>query len=285
LYFGAEDESAELHRRLARIVEHAGKSLADLDGVRLIPMAERDAVLAEGDMRGKKLVPTEIFKQLIEEATALSPKLVILDPSADVFGGDEINRSQVRQFVGMLRTFAINLDCAVLLLSHPSLTGINSGTGTSGSTAWSNSVRSRLYLEVPKSNGEPDSSARVLKVMKANYGSTGTKIKLRWHDGVYVVDNGDDPAVERLLHGKEDSLFLELLQLFAEQGQKLGIASGKSYAPAKMAKHQKAKGTSSKQLEAAMQRLLDAKRIRVHTEGSPSRQRSRLVMCDMETAE
>jgi RecA-family ATPase len=55
-----------------------------------------------------------------------------------VFGGDEINRSQVRKFVSMLRGLAIEYDCAVLLLSHPSLTGPNSGTGTSGSTAWNN---------------------------------------------------------------------------------------------------------------------------------------------------
>jgi hypothetical protein len=35
----------------------------------------------------------------------------------------------------------------VLLTGHPSLTGINTGTGTSGSTAWNASVRSRLYFD------------------------------------------------------------------------------------------------------------------------------------------
>jgi hypothetical protein len=29
--------------------------------------------------------------------------LIVIDPSADVFGGDEINRPQVRKFVSMLR--------------------------------------------------------------------------------------------------------------------------------------------------------------------------------------
>jgi hypothetical protein len=60
--------------------------------------------------------------------------------------GNENDRAQARQFIGMLRGLAIRHECAVLLLSHPSVAGIASGGGSSGSTAWNNSVRSRLYL-------------------------------------------------------------------------------------------------------------------------------------------
>jgi hypothetical protein len=74
-----------------------------------------------------------------------------------------------------------------------------------------------------------------------------------------------------------------LLALFKEQGQNVGIASGHAYAPAKMAVHPKAKGFTKKQLAASMQRLLDAKRIKVVTEGAPSKQRSRLVAIDQPT--
>ncbi len=147
LYFGAEDEADELHRRLETIVDESGNQLSDLDGIRLIPMAGLDAVLAEPDRKGN-LAVTDIYPKLVSQAMALRPKLIVIDPSADVFGGDEINRAQVRKFVSMLRALAMNIDCAVLLLSHPSLTGMSSGTGTSGSTAWNNSVRSRRYLEI-----------------------------------------------------------------------------------------------------------------------------------------
>ena len=85
------------------------------------------------------LAATPIFAKLETETRSLRPKLIVIDPCADVFGGDEVNRAQVRKFVSMLRGLAIDFDCAVLLLSHPSLTGLNSGTGTSGSTAWNNS--------------------------------------------------------------------------------------------------------------------------------------------------
>src|SRR5262245_38203252 len=104
----------------------------------------------------------------------------------------------------MLRGLAIDHDCAVLLLSHPSQTGLITGSGTSGSTAWNNSVRSRLYLEVV----DKDPSASVLKVVKANYGPVGEKIDLRWDDGVYGIDNGPDEAVEGVLNRKAEASFL-----------------------------------------------------------------------------
>jgi RecA-family ATPase len=189
-----------------------------------------------------------------------------------VFGGDEIDRSQVRKFVSMLRGLAIDYDCAVLLLSHPSLTGLNSGTGTSGSTAWNNSVRSRLYLQTTS----PD--ARILKVVKANHGKVGEEIAIRWNDGAYELDDGGDPLVETLANSHIDKLFLELLALFSSQEQNLTSKSGANYAPAKMALHPQAKGFSKKQLAASMQRLMDGKRIKLVIDGSPSRQRTRLVI-------
>jgi RecA-family ATPase len=271
LYYGAEDEADELHRRLETIVQSAGKQLSDLDGIRLIPMAGLDAVLAEPDRKGN-LAATAIYPKLVSQAMALRPKLIVIDPSADVFGGDEINRAQVRKFVSMLRGLAMNIDCAVLLLSHPSLTGMNSGTGTSGSTAWNNSVRSRLYLEITS----PDT--RVLTVVKANHGKVGEKIEMRWNDGVYDLDEGGDPIVESLLNSTVDKLFLELLALFNAQDQNVSSNSGANYAPAKMVLHPKAKGFTKKQLAASMQRLMDAKRVKLVVDGPPSRQRTQLVV-------
>lgn len=117
LYYGAEDEADELHRRLETIVRRAGQDLADLAGIRLIPMAGLDAVLAEPNGKGH-LAETAIYPKLVSQAMALRPKLIVIDPSADVFGGDEINRAQVRKFVSMLRGLAMEIDCAVLLLSY-----------------------------------------------------------------------------------------------------------------------------------------------------------------------
>jgi RecA-family ATPase len=276
LYYGAEDESDELHRRLVAIVENAGRNLSDLDGVRLIPMAGQDAVLAEPDRSGM-LTATSNFRRLEAELQRLRPKLLVVDPSADVFGGDEINRAQVRKFVSMLRGLAIDYDCAVLLLSHPSVAGLTSGSGTSGSTAWNNSVRSRLYL----STTSPET--RTLKLVKANHGKVGDEINIRWNDGVYDLDTGGDPAVEALVNATADKLFLELLALFGAQDQNVSTKTGANYAPAKMASHPKAKGFTKRQLASSMQRLLDAKRIKLVIEGSPSRQRERIAISEPAT--
>ena len=65
-----------------------------------------------------------------------------------MFGGDENSHVQSRQFIGLLKKLARKHDCAFLLLAHPSPTGMNTGTGTSGS----NAVRSRLYLQTAKAS-------------------------------------------------------------------------------------------------------------------------------------
>ena len=68
--------------------------------------------------------------------------------------------------------------------------GLNKGAdgaeGDSGSTGWSNSLRSRLFLRTPSlDNGEvPDPNARVLQRKKANYATRNDEIKLRWRNGV-----------------------------------------------------------------------------------------------------
>lgn len=70
LYYGAEDEAPELHRRLETIVAKSGKQLSDLQGIRLIPMAGLDAVLAEPDRKGN-LAATAIYPKLVSQAKAL----------------------------------------------------------------------------------------------------------------------------------------------------------------------------------------------------------------------
>ena len=65
----------------------------------------------------------------------------------------------------------------------------------SGSTAWSNSVRSRLYLHRPDgvSIDGDDDDARILEVMKANYGPIGQRFELRWCDGRFIRTEHKNP--------------------------------------------------------------------------------------------
>lgn len=278
LYLGAEDEKEEFHRRLADIVAAHGRTLADLADFRLIPLADRDAILATPDAKGV-MQPTNNFASLSSHISRHNPGLVILDTSADLFGGDEIKRGQVRQFVAMLRSLAIKWDCAVVLLSHPSVSGMQTGTGTSGSTAWSNSVRSRLYLTRPEGK-DIDPDKRVLKTMKANYGSVGDEIHLRWKAGAFALDDGPPPEKIAFVTKRHDEVFMTLLRKLCGQGVNVTATPCSTYAPTVFLKHPEANGLKREQLADAMRRLMDAGRIRMVTEGSRSRQRSRLEVSE-----
>lgn len=224
------------------------------------------------------MIPTELWERLRYRIASLRPSMVIIDTLADVFGGDENNRAQTRAFVGMLRGLAIEFELAVLLLAHPSVAGMQSGSGTSGSTAWSNSVRSRLYLEIPRANGvATDQLARVLTTKKANYGPAGREIRLRWQDGTYepVIEQ---PAVERTAaHKAADDAFLGLLATFEAQGRTVSSKPSPSYAPKVFAEHPDANGFTKRALCDAMERLLKINRITVVKFGPASKQRSTLT--------
>ena len=146
-YFGAEDDKDELHIRLSGIQKHYNVTFADLvdGGFRMKSLFAEDAILGAPNRSGI-IEPTELYNQLYEQAGDIKPKAIAIDASADVFAGNEIDRTQTRQFVGLLRRLAGVCDGSVILLSHPSLTGISTGTGLSGSTAWHNSVRARMYF-------------------------------------------------------------------------------------------------------------------------------------------
>jgi RecA-family ATPase len=98
LYFGAEDEPDELERRLDAIAQHYDVPLRALErDYHMISRAGQDAVLGYPDRSGL-IRPTPLFEELKEAARELCPKTIALDTSADIFGGNEVNRTQVRQF-------------------------------------------------------------------------------------------------------------------------------------------------------------------------------------------
>jgi RecA-family ATPase len=156
---------------------------------------------------------------------------------------------------------------------HPSLTGLNSGSGTSGSTAWNNSVRSRLYLERIKDDHgyEPDPDKRLLSTKKANYGRIGGEIGMTWREGVFIAE-AEPRGLDALATGaKAERVFLYLLREVTTQGRKVNAASGGNYAPSVFASHPASEGCTKQALRSAMERLLASGKVKVQQGGSPSR--------------
>lgn len=178
-----EDDPGELQRRLADVCRHYDAELGDMENLQLCSRVGLENSLMEWQSAWEAGETTWLHAQIMNHALEFGAQVVVLDSLHDVFTGDEIRRGQARQFIQGLREIAREIDGAVVLTAHPSLSGRNSGTGESGSTAWSNSVRSRLYLT--KADDHAPDGDRILKVMKSNYGPSSSETRLQWSDGVF----------------------------------------------------------------------------------------------------
>lgn len=99
---------------------------------------------------------------------------------------------------------------------------------------------------------------------------------MRWNDGIYVLDDGGDPVLAKMLHKSADDVFMAVFSKLTGQGQAFGPNVGPSYAPKKISGHPEAKGYSKQSLADAMQRLLDVGRLKIEVTG-PSRRYTQLV--------
>jgi RecA-family ATPase len=281
MFLSAEDDESELHRRADAVAGHYGRALGDMERLLLQSVAGEDALLATLQ-QGGGLADTPLLETLNREMARHCPALVVLDTLADLFPGNENDRVQARQFIGKLRGLALEHACAVVLLAHPSLSGLNTGSGTSGSTGWNNSVRSRIYLErVIMSDGgrpfEPNPDARALSVKKGNYARSGGEIRLLWQDGVFVPEAPADPMERAAASMKAERVFMDLLRLHNEQGRNVNASGGQNYAPKAFESHAKSEGVQKRAFKQAMDALLDAGKIRVAEDGPPSKRRKFLV--------
>lgn len=277
IYMSAEDDDDELHRRLDDIIRVDGRTYDDLKGLTLRSLAGEDALLAVDSQVA--LMQSELFGELDRRAADEAPVLVVIDTLADVYPASENDRAKVRQFIGILRGLALKRQCAVLLLGHPSLSGLSSGTGMSGSTAWNNSVRSRLYLSRITDNGfEMDPDRRVMTTMKANYGRIGGEIHMKWSNGAFVAEQAAQGLDALAAGAKGQRVFMKLLSTFTAQGRQVNHAGGSTYAPKSFAEHPENEGMTKRALKTAMEALLASGKIEVRKEGPPSKPRSFLAV-------
>jgi RecA-family ATPase len=279
MVISCEEDANEMTRRLAQIVEHYGTTRKDLLGHLFMYswVDQTSTQLASLDRRTDSLKMTDLYERVFVTVAQIKPKLIVLDTAADLFGGNEISRNHTRQFIALMRALAIaaHNDASVLLLTHPSLEGIRSGSGLSGSTAWHNSVRARCVfkrIEKADSDEEIDPDLRVLEWRKNNYGPPQDTAMLRYKTGVYVREGIGSNSLEQQLRDRNvEALFLKLLRDRNAQGRNVSDRKGPNYAPAEFANEPEAKNAkpriTSKMLADAMTRLFAAGRLEVRHDG------------------
>lgn len=268
----AEEPQRELRRRIWLHGHRDGFDQRDLADLHLwFPGEVAGAVFAVPDRSGI-MQPTPLFRQIEAAIAKVRPVLVLVDNVAATFTGNQNDRVMVRSYVNLWRTIARQPSHpAVLLLDHPSLSGLTNGSGRGGNMDWRNSVRSALYLRVPDDKTEAERGIRVLETQKSNYGPTGQAVRLQWGDGGLALEQAPNSLVRIAEDAKVDDVFLRLLDKRNAQARPVRPGTGRDYAPAEFEDDADARGIRSKAFKASMDRLLTAGKIKIVTVGPPSK--------------
>jgi RecA-family ATPase len=275
LVFSAEEKLKEMHRRMRDVLEHRTLSFKDLRGRLHFICDHSDTVLGAVDRNGI-VQPTMSLLRLEKTVVTIRPALVVIENAAEVYSGNESDRPNVTRFVrSLLGRLTVPCETTVMLIQHPSVSGLNDGTGRSGSTGWNNAGRWRNNFTTIK---DDDDGLRQLEVAKNNYGPKGEKVRLRWERGVFVPEGSASAPHAAAAQNKVDRLFIQLLEERNAQGRWVTTSKATGYAPKELAAMTGADGTTSEAFAKAMERLLKANQIVVQTTGSPSKQRQHLIM-------
>lgn len=215
--FSAEDPRDLLLRRLERLCRAMDMDFDELkERLIIIDATEFDPVLfAERRIDGMRAgATTPTYDALAKFVEANQIDVLIVDNASDTFEGDEINRAMVRAFVRSLVRIMRPRNGAVILMAHVDKGTSRAGKGPtnsesySGSTAWHNSARSRLFL-VEKGPGELE-----LQHQKCNLGPRLPPLAIEWPaDGIPTAQSA---AVGPMQHHLDDGAKRALLRLIDE---------------------------------------------------------------------
>lgn len=226
VFFSGEDGSGLLLYRLMIICRHFGVDPADLDGhLYLLDSTEADPRLyvETPGIRGGDITPT--FTALRKFVQEHSIGLILIDNASDVYDASEIDRGRVRSFMRSLTIIARENCAGVVLLAHVdkgTSRGERPGTESySGSTAWHNSSRSRLFL-----SREKDWPALMLEHHKCNVGPLQPVLHLLWPEGgVPVLDEALQPSTQAIFDGVTTKALLRLIAEFTGRGESVSASA------------------------------------------------------------
>lgn len=219
LFFSAEDPAELVRRRLRRVCAEWGVEPAALaENLRVIDATELDAALyvehrAGGVRHGATTPVYEALRQYVEREHI---DVAVLDNASDLFDGDEIVRQLVRGFVRSLAGLIRARGGAVVLLAHVDKGTSRAGKGAtsesySGSTAWHNSVRSRLALL------EKEPGLLELQHQKCNLGPKQEPLLLSWpQGGLPALQDTSLPPAEDAARPSADASMRALVALIRD---------------------------------------------------------------------
>ena len=228
VFYSGEDGAGLLRHRLRLVCRAMGVSVDDLAGRLFILDATDDdpTLFAEVTTAGRREgVTTATFDGLRNFMAAHAVSFVVVDNASDAFDASEIDRARVRGFVRALARIARTHDAGVLLLAH-----VDKGTsrgdrgpnseGYSGSTAWHNSARSRLFMSRDKDG------ALLLEHQKNNLGKLHDPLRLLWLEGgIPQADAPVGPMLQGIADRGQTKALLKLIAEFTTRGEVITTAT------------------------------------------------------------
>jgi RecA-family ATPase len=275
-YFSFEDNRKTLHRNFAAICKEHGKSLLDLKGRVFVFDGTRSDSVIFSDQVDEYL--TGLYSWVRTQAANTGAEVLVIDGIADVYAANESDRAKVKAFVrAMLRL--IPLTGAVILIGHVNRdTARNPETseGYSGSTAWHNAVRSRIYMRAL--SADPDANAFVAGLQKNQYGRPGFTLRVRFDAtaDVLVADDRPLPGTAEPEEADLDAL-VEIIRAADERSDPVPAAStGQRTAFHVMSVQPTfpaifAGKKASRPFRQAIEKLRSSGRIKVRNDKGPSR--------------
>ena len=235
-FFSGEDSAGLILYRLHWICRALGVNVANLAGrLHILDATEGDpALFHEVPIAGRRQgLTTPSYQALRKFVADNAIDVLVIDNASDTFDASEIDRARVRGFMRALAHIAQDRAGAVLLLAHVDKgTSRGERTGTesySGSTAWHNSARSRMYLSRDKDG------ALSLEHQKHNFGRLCVPLRLLWPEGgILQVDVPANGFVQHIADGTDTKALLRLLHTFYGRGEFVATDTRSRYHAAKV---------------------------------------------------
>jgi len=268
LMWACEDDHDELWRRQKSIAVHLDAKLSAFrENFILVPRYGMENALVTSDF-GKPLFTT-LISELEQQAGDLHADVVILDNVAQLYGAGENDRYAVTKFMNALGGALPGK--SVLLLAHPSR---SQGSEFSGSSAWENVARTRLYLgnklpdaKIGDDDGVPDTDdVRYLCRRKANYSSKDFR-RFTFKCGVLVPDQIEEgnggSTIDYLRRQRAERVVMDGLAKL--KGMNFDPTEGQKsphYLPRMLMEYKLTEGVSKSELTDAMRSLLMEGRLK-----------------------
>jgi hypothetical protein len=266
IMLACEDDRDELWRRQAAICAYFDvpiESIADI--LTLVPRYGCDNTLFAMAYGQPTFTPE--FLLLREQVNDLRADVLVADNNAHTFGANESDRHQVTMFVNGTNGIVRGRPFAPVFLGHTSRA---QGSEYSGSAAWENACRMRMYLgptlpdQKPEEEDEPpDEDTMYLARRKVNYAAKDWR-RLKFERGLWVPEHYAGQRFDAA--ARNDLAERIVLKGFVRlKGAGITASDGKNspdFLPRQILEKGYAEGHTRKELAAAMNRLIGAGKLK-----------------------